>query len=302
MVYRIRGHGCLAPILYENIFQGGIIMDRKHRRCTTMVPVGNFTVGGGSPLVLIAGPCVIEEMDICLKIIAECQRVCTKYGINYVFKASYDKANKTIAGSYRGPGRAEGMSQLYKIKEATDIPILTDVHEGYHCPIVGNIADVLQIPALLSKQIDLITEAASYGTINIKKGQFTAPWDMENVIGRLESEGFRDVMVTERGYTFVYGDLVNDMRALEILSDIGKPVIFDVSHSVCGMFRVAPYQTRKFIPGLVRSAVANGVDGIFVEVHPRPDEALSDAAGTLALSEVESLVRHMVAIDEVNNG
>ncbi len=274
-------------------------MDRKHRHGTARVPVTDFTIGGGSSLALIAGPCVIEEQEICLEIITECQRICDKHGVNYIFKASYDKANKTIGGSYRGPGRVTGMRYLADLTAKTDVPILTDIHERFHCARLKEVVDILQIPALLSKQIDLITAAAGTGLpINIKKGQFTAPWEMANVIERLADEGFHDVMITERGTCFGYRQLVNDMRSLQILTSLGKPVIYDVSHSVA----VPLYSSaRDYIRPLVRSAVANGVDGVFVEVHPEPEKARSDVAGTLALSEVEPLVREMVAIDRAVN-
>ena len=276
---------------------------RNHRSLINMQRVADFQIGGTQPMFLIAGPCVIEDVGICVEIASEASRVCTRHGMNYIFKASYDKANKTIKSSFRGPGWQQGLAALAQIKAKTNVPVLTDVHEVEQCAPVAEVADILQIPALLSKQIDLILAAASTGKpINIKKGQFTAPWEMNNVISRLKEAGFNNVMVTERGYMFGYQTLISDMRGLQIMSQYGRPVIFDGSHSVHGN-DVFPNATqlkhRDFIRPLVRSAVANGIDGLFIETHPEPDKALSDAAGTLALADLDALLRDATRIDAV---
>lgn len=277
--------------------------NRSHRASIGAYKVSSFEVGATSPLFLIGGPCIVEDEGMCVEIALEAKRICQTHGINYVFKASYDKANKTIKGSYRGPGWGPGLSALAKIKAKSNVAILTDVHEIEQCAPAGEVADILQIPALLSKQIDLILAAAATGKpVNIKKGQFTAPWEMNNVVSRLKDSGYDKVMVTERGYMFGYQTLISDMRGLQIMSQYGRPVIFDGSHSVHGN-DVFPNATklkhRDFIRPLVRSAVANGVDGIFLEIHPDPDKALSDAAGTLSLKDLSTVVNDMVRIDAV---
>ena len=273
---------------------------RAHRR-THAVPVASFRIGGGYPLVLIAGPCIIEDAALCCDIAHHAAAAANKHGFNYVFKASYDKANKTIKGSYRGPGWKKGLETLAQIKKTTGVPILTDVHEPEQCRAVAEVADFLQIPALLSKQIDLILAAAETGRpVNIKKGQFTAPWEMKNVLDRLADQGFKQIAVTERGYMFGYQTLISDMRALQVMSGLGAPVLFDGSHSVHGndiFLSGASIKHRDFIRPLVRSAVANGIDGIFIEVHPEPDKALSDAIGTFPLSELDALLKEAAAVD-----
>ncbi len=285
-------------------------MIRKHRKNIKSVIIGDskksFQLGGGAPLMLIAGPCVVEDHGLCLEIAAEAKRVTAKHNISYVFKASFDKANKTIAGSYRGPSIDVGLDALAKIKGESDSFLITDVHEPEQCHRTADIADILQIPALLSKQIDLILAAGKTGkAVNIKKGQFTAPWEMNNVCSRMEEEGFNNNMVTERGYMFGYQTMITDMRALQIMSELGRPVIFDGSHSVHGNDIIksgTKLQHRDFITPLSRSAIANGIDGIFLEVHPDPEKALSDSAGTLDLKDLDKLVTEITAIDKVLEG
>ena len=276
---------------------------RIHRKNIRKIDCNSFSIGNGHPLLLIAGPCIIEDIGICQEIASEAKRICEKFGLNYIFKASYDKANKTILNSYRGPGWKNGLAELKKIKEKIQVPILTDVHEPEQCIEAAKIADILQIPALLSKQINLILAAAKTGKIvNIKKGQFTAPWEMKNIVNRLNQEGYSDILVTERGNMFGYQMLVSDMRSLPILSNIGYPVIFDGSHSVHGNSPINTSTTfthRDFIAPLVRSAIASGVDGIFLEVHPEPDKAKSDAIGTFPLKNLEKLISEVAAIDKV---
>lgn len=275
---------------------------RTHRRHIQEINLNDFKIGGTNPLTLIAGPCIIEDISICEEIAEVSKRICDKFGLNYIFKASYDKANKTIPNSYRGPGWKKGLEQLAEIKSKINVPVITDVHEKEQCELAAKTADILQIPALLSKQIDLILSAANTNLpINIKKGQFTAPWEMKNVISRLENEGFKDIMISERGNLYGYQTLISDMRSLPILSELLKPVIFDGSHSVHGN-NLIPDNTkflhRDFIAPLTRSAVANGIDGIFLEIHPEPDKAKSDAVGTYPLYELEDLVRQVISIDK----
>lgn len=275
---------------------------RTHRKNIQEIKIANFKIGGTNPLTLIAGPCIVEELSICEEIAEVSKRICDKYGINYIFKTSYDKANKTIPNSYRGPGWKKGLEQLSEIKRKIKIPIITDVHEKEQCELASKIVDVIQIPALLSKQIDLIISAAKTGLpINIKKGQFTAPWEMKNVITRLEKEGFKNVIISERGNLFGYQTLISDMRSLQIMSEFTRPIIFDASHSVHGNEMIIQNTTfvhRDFISSLACSAVANGVDGVFLEIHPEPDKAKSDSIGTFPLYDLENLVRKLVSIDQ----
>jgi len=279
---------------------------RQHRQHIPPVSVGTTSIGGGHPLMIIAGPCVVEDHGVCVEVAQEVGRVCRDLGLGYVFKASYDKANKTIKGSYRGPGVASGIDALQAVKKAADVNVTTDVHEPEQCMEAAEVADLLQIPALLSKQIDLIKAAAATGKpVNIKKGQFTAPWEMSNVLSRLSDEGFENTMMTDRGYMFGYQTMIVDMRGLQIMSTIGKPVIFDASHTVHGNDTILSgtnLKHRDFIRPLARSAVANGIDGLFMEVHPDPDKALSDGAGTLALKDVEAVLKDIVAVDRAVAG
>ncbi len=279
------------------------MVERTHRRNIREVSVGNTRIGGGAPLMVIAGPCVVEDQGICIEVAAEIRRITEELGLGYVFKASYDKANKTIAGSYRGPGVNDGLNTLKAVKAAVGVNVTTDVHEPEQCAEAAEYADLLQIPALLSKQIDLIKAAAATGRpVNIKKGQFTAPWEMSNVLSRLSDDGFENTVATDRGYMFGYQTMIVDMRGLQIMSTFGKPVIFDASHTVHGNETIlsgTDFNHRDFIRPLGRSAVANGVDGIFIEVHPEPEKALSDGAGTLALADVAVVLKEWAAIDRV---
>lgn len=277
--------------------------ERTHRKNIREIEVGGTSIGGGKPLMVIAGPCVVEDHGICVEVASEVKRITADLGLGYVFKASYDKANKTIAGSYRGPGVVEGIDVLRAVKAATDVNVTTDVHEPEQCAEAAEVADLLQIPSLLSKQIDLIKAAAATGKpVNVKKGQFTAPWEMNNVLSRLADDGFDNAMATERGYMFGYQTMMVDMRGLQIMSTFNKPVIFDASHTVHGNESIlsgTDFNHRDFIRPLGRSAVANGVDGVFIEVHPDPDKALSDGAGTLALADMAALLKEWVAVDRV---
>ena len=275
---------------------------RTHRIGIKKIQCNSFTIGNDSPLFLIAGPCLVEDISICKEIAKEAKRICNKYGLNYIFKASFDKSNKTIPNSYRGPGWEKGLEQLKQIKKEIQTPIITDIHEREQCDAVAEVADIIQIPALLSKQIDLILDSAKTGKIiNIKKGQFTAPWEIKNILSRLSEEGYDNVMITERGTMFGYQTLVSDMRSLQIISQFGYPVIFDGSHSVHGNNSIVEntqLKHRDFILPLVRSAVANGIDGLFLEIHPYPDKAKSDPIGTFPLEKLEKLVEQVVEIDK----
>jgi len=279
---------------------------RKTRSHIRKVTVGNTVVGGGEPLLIIAGPCIVEDPSLCVEIAKEVKAVCNEIGTGYLFKASYDKANKTIRGSFRGPGVNRGLDILKHVKSATNVCVTTDVHEIDQCVEAAEVADLLQIPALLSKQIDLIKAAAATGkAVNIKKCQFTAPWEINNVLTRLSEEGFEDTIATERGYSFGYNTLISDMRALQIMSTYNRPVIYDVSHSVHGNDTIlfgTEFSHRDFIRPLARSAAANGIDGLFMEVHPDPDKALSDGVGTVALKDVKEIIREVVAVDQAING
>jgi 2-dehydro-3-deoxyphosphooctonate aldolase (KDO 8-P synthase) len=257
---------------------------------------------GGGPLVLIAGPCVIESEAHAVDLARAVKEIAARAGTPYIFKASYDKANRTSARSYRGPGLAEGMRVLARVREAAGVPILTDVHEPAQAAAAAEVADVLQIPAFLSRQTDLLIAAARTGrTINIKKGQFLAPLDMRHAIEKVTSTGNRRVFVTERGFSFGYNNLVVDMRAFPILRSLGYPVVYDVTHSLQlpgGGDGVTAGQAE-FIEPMASAGVAAGIDGVFMEVHERPERAKSDAQNALRLDLLPALLDRLVKIHEV---
>jgi 2-dehydro-3-deoxyphosphooctonate aldolase (KDO 8-P synthase) len=259
-------------------------------------------VGGGRPFMLIAGPCVIESRDLCREIATAVKAACEPLGIPYVFKASYDKANRTSGSSFRGFGLAEGLEILAGIREEFGVPVLTDVHEAGHCAAVGAAVDVLQIPAFLSRQTDLLIAAGETGkTVNVKKGQFLAPWDMKNAVAKVDSTGNKRVMVTERGVSFGYNTLVVDYRSLpQMAASAGVPVVFDGTHAVQqpGGQGTSSGGQREFVPHLTRAAVAVGVDALFLEVHPDPSNAQSDAATMLSLADLPALLATLKAIEE----
>ncbi|MGC1296419.1 MAG: 3-deoxy-8-phosphooctulonate synthase [Alloacidobacterium sp.] len=261
--------------------------------------VGNVHIGSGK-LFLIAGPCVIESEAHVRKMADAIQRITSDLGVPYIFKASYDKANRTSVGSFRGPGLVEGTSILRRLAEATGLPVLTDVHEPGHCEIAAEGADVLQIPAFLCRQTDLLLAAGKTGrAINVKKGQFVAPWDMKHTVGKVLSTGNNRFFLTERGASFGYNNLVVDMRSLPIMRKLA-PVVFDGTHSVqtpSAANGVSGGQPE-FIPVLTRAAVAAGVDGIFLEVHDNPAEAKSDGANALDLKYLRPLLETLLAIHE----
>ncbi len=264
------------------------------------VQAGPVKLGGGAPLVLIAGPCVIEGRRHTLMLAEALASITARLGVPLIFKASYDKANRTSGGSFRGPGLDEGMRVLKQVKDRLNVAVLTDVHEPGQAARAAEVADVLQIPAFLSRQTDLIRAAARTGrAVNLKKGQFLAPDDMRHAIAKVTDEGNPNVFVTERGFSFGYHNLVVDMRAFPILRGLGFPVVFDVTHSLQlpGGGNGETAGQAEFIEPLASAGVAAGVDGVFVEVHEDPPRAKSDAQNALRLDMVEPLVRKLTAID-----
>lgn len=261
----------------------------------------SVSIGGGKPFALIAGPCVIESRDLCREIAATVKGICDELGIAYIFKASFDKANRTSGDSFRGQGMEAGLEVLAGIREEFGIPVLTDVHDPTHCQQVAEAVDVLQIPAFLSRQTDLLVAAGETGkTVNIKKGQFLAPWDMVNAVKKIADTGNERILVCERGVSFGYNTLVVDYRSLPTMAQTtGRPVVFDGTHSVQqpGGQGTSSGGQREFIPHLSRAAVAVGIDALFLETHPDPAKALSDAATMLPLSELSQLLRTLKAIE-----
>jgi len=260
------------------------------------IRIGKITLGGpGSALFVIAGPCVIETEAIVMKVAETMLGICDQLRLPYIFKASFDKANRTAGDSFRGPGLCRGLRTLAKVKNTLGVPVLTDIHEVGQCKAAAEVCDVLQIPAFLCRQTDLIQAAAKTGRcVNIKKGQFLAPWDMRNAVDKVTAAGGKSIMLTERGTTFGYGNLVTDMRSLPMMRELGWPVVFDATHSVQmpggGPTGKITGGDRKMVPVLARAAVAAGCDGIFFETHPKPAEAKSDAANQMPLSEMKDLL------------
>ncbi len=263
---------------------------------------GGLSLGGGSQLLLIAGPCAIESESHAIETALAVRDIARRVGVPYIFKASYDKANRTSANSFRGPGLQEGLRVLAAVRERAGVPILTDIHEPGHAGPVAEVADVLQIPAFLSRQTDLLVAAATTGrVVNIKKGQFLAPEDMQHAIAKVTGAGNTRVLVTERGVSFGYHNLVVDMRAFPILRSFGYPVIYDVTHSLQlpGAGDGVTAGQAEFIQPLASAGVAAGVDGIFMEVHQRPEQARSDAQNALRLSLLEPLLTRLVRIHAI---
>jgi 2-dehydro-3-deoxyphosphooctonate aldolase (KDO 8-P synthase) len=264
--------------------------------------INEVKIGGKNGLVLIAGPCVIENESITMSIAEQLKSITSRLGIDLIFKASYDKANRTSINSFRGPGLKKGLAILSKIKDKYNLPILSDVHSIEQIKPASQVLDIIQIPAFLSRQTDLLVSAGETGkVINIKKGQFMAPWDIRHAIKKVESTGNRKIIITERGYTFGYNMLVNDFRVIPIMRDFGYPVVFDATHSVqlpSSADGVSGGQ-RQYIEVLAKAAVAVGIDGLFLEVHPQPDKALSDGANSLKLDKLEKLLKTIKVIDEI---
>lgn len=255
--------------------------------------------GDGQPLVVIAGPCVVEGKDLAHEVAARMKDICARLGVQFVFKASYDKANRTSLTGYRGPGRDGGLAVLSEIGRALNVPVLTDIHESGDAAVAAQHVDVLQIPAFLCRQTDLLLAAAATGkAINVKKGQFLAPWDMKNVVEKLRGGGAANVLLTERGSSFGYNTLVVDYRGLPQLRASGAPVIFDVTHSVQqpGGQGTSSGGQREYAGALARAAVAVGVDGLFLETHPDPDKAPSDGPNMIPLHRMEALLEQLVLI------
>lgn len=266
------------------------------------IQFGGVTLGDAAPLLLIAGPCVIESESHAIETALAVRDIAQRVGVSYVFKASYDKANRTSRASFRGPGLVEGLRVLARVREAAGVPILTDIHEPSQAEPAATVADVLQIPAFLSRQTDLLVAAAATGrVVNIKKGQFLAPDDMRHAIAKITGAGNHRVIVTERGVTFGYHNLVVDMRAFPILRQLGCPVVFDVTHSLQlpGAGNGVTAGQAEFIEPLASAGVAAGIDGIFMEVHEQPERAKSDAQNALRLSLLEPLLRRLVRIHAI---
>jgi 2-dehydro-3-deoxyphosphooctonate aldolase (KDO 8-P synthase) len=266
------------------------------------IQFGGLTIGGAAPLVLVAGPCVIESESHAVETALAVRDIARRAGVPYVFKASYDKANRTSGGSFRGPGLREGLRVLARVREAAGVPILTDIHEASQAGPVAEIADVIQIPAFLSRQTDLLLAAARTGrVVNIKKGQFLAPRDMRHAVEKVKGAGNSRVIVTERGVSFGYHNLVVDMRAFPILRSLGYPVIYDVTHSLQlpGAGDGITAGQAEFIQPLAAAGVAAGVDGVFMEVHERPEQAKSDAQNALRIDRLEPLLARLVRIHEI---
>lgn len=252
---------------------------------------------------LIAGPCVIENEALCFKVAASLRKTCERLGINYVFKASYDKANRTSGKSFRGPGLDEGLAVLARVREKFAVPVLTDVHTEDQARAAGEVVDILQIPAFLCRQTDLINTAVATGRIvNVKKGQFLSPQEMGQVVSKAVGAGAKKLLVTERGTTFGYNNLVSDMRSIPILKRYGWPVIFDATHSVQqpGGAGDKTAGQREFAPVLARAALAVGADGLFIETHPEPDKALSDGPNMIPLGEMPAVLKGLLKIFEAS--
>ena len=257
-------------------------------------------IGIERPLFLIAGPCVIESADLTQHVAGRLKEITSRLGIPFVFKASFDKANRSSRGSFRGPGLEQGLQVLQGVRRALGVPVLTDVHEDTPLDEVADVVDVLQTPAFLCRQTNFIVGVAARGKpVNIKKGQFLSPWEMGNVVDKARSTGNRDILVCERGFTFGYNNLVSDMRALSILRETGCPVVFDATHSVQlpGGRGASSGGQREFVPVLARAAVAAGVAGVFLETHPRPEAALSDGPNAWPLERVAPLLETLKLLD-----
>ena len=261
-----------------------------------------FCVGAGHPFLLIAGPCVLESAGLAREIAEALQEIASRLAISFVFKSSFDKANRTSLDSYRGPGLEEGLRILADIRQDYGVPVISDIHETEQVQMVSPVLDVLQIPAFLCRQTDLLVATARSGkAINLKKGQFVSPWDMANAVNKIRQSGSKNLMLCERGFALGYNNLVVDMRSLPVMRSLGCPVIFDATHSVQlpGGAGASSGGQREFIPPLARAAVAAGIDGIFMEVHPEPQKALCDGPNAMPLDGVESLLKTLLRIHSV---
>ncbi|MCH1559154.1 MAG: 3-deoxy-8-phosphooctulonate synthase [Alphaproteobacteria bacterium] len=266
------------------------------------IKINNFNVSNDLPFFLIAGPCSIESKDHAIDHAGKINEICKQLNLNFVYKSSFDKANRSSSLSSRGVGIDQGLKILSDVKKTFGIPLITDVHESYQCKDVANVVDIIQIPAFLCRQTDLLYAAAETNKIiNVKKGQFLAPWDMKNVLNKIVDYGNSQVLLTERGTSFGYNTLVSDMRAIPQMSQFGYPIIFDATHSVQqpgGMGTTSGGQ-REFVPVLARAAISIGVSGLFVEVHENPDDAPSDGPNMLKISELSALLSKLIQLDKL---
>jgi len=279
------------------VFDGSIVS-----MTTQIVKVGPLQIGGASPLVVIAGPCVIESREAALRHAGLLKEKADRAGVPYIFKSSYDKANRSSVSSFRGPGLVKGLEILAEVKAKIGVPILTDVHEINQVAAVKEVVDVIQIPAFLCRQTDFVLAVGNSGrVVNVKKGQFLAPWDMLNVLEKILATGNRQILLTERGASFGYNNLVSDMRSLVVMREFGYPVVFDATHSLQlpGGLGNASAGERKYIPALARAGVAAGVDALFMEVHEDPDQALSDGPNSLKLDDFEGLLNVVKQLDSL---
>jgi 2-dehydro-3-deoxyphosphooctonate aldolase (KDO 8-P synthase) len=269
------------------------------------VTIGSITIGAGHPLALIGGPCAIEGESFMLDVASRLRDITAKAAVPFIFKSSYDKANRTSIHSYRGPGLQKGLEILRKIKDAVGVPVLSDVHAVEEVKPAAEVLDVLQIPAFLCRQTDLVVAAARTGKpVNVKKGQFLAPWDTQNIVEKVRSVGNDQVLLTERGASFGYNNLVVDMRSLVVMRSFDVPVVFDATHSVQlpGGAGTASSGQREFVPHLARAAVATGCDALFMEIHPDPDHAPSDGPNMLRLEDLPALLAQITQIDSIARG
>ena len=266
------------------------------------IKINNLDIGNNLPLTIIAGPCQLESLDHALMIAEIMAEVCTHAGASFIFKASYDKANRTSAGGKRGVGIDNGLSILREVRTRVGCPVLTDVHDVDQCRVAAQVVDVIQIPAFLCRQTDLLIAAGKTGTvINIKKGQFLAPWDMDNVIKKVESSGNQKILLTERGSSFGYNTLVTDFRGIPIMAKMGYPIIMDATHSVQqpGGNGDSSGGQREFAPIMARAAVSLGIAGVFIETHENPDEAPSDGPNMIPIGEMGALIRDLMEFDKL---
>lgn len=268
-------------------------------------PSGCIRIGPDAPLLVLAGPCALESEGLAREVIQEMLAITARLGVSYVFKSSFDKANRTSLQSYRGPGMSDGLRLLGRLREELSVPVVSDIHEASQAQPAAAVLDILQIPAFLCRQTDLLVAAAATGRmVNVKKGQFVSPWDMEHVVNKLRGAGCEGLLLTERGASFGYNNLVVDMRSLVVMRSFGCPVLFDATHSVQlpGGAGGSSGGQRQFIPTLARAAMAAGIDGVFLEVHPDPDRALCDGPNSLPLDQVEPLLRQLLSVREAVAG
>lgn len=272
---------------------------------TRELSIGNVKIGGGNPLVLVAGPCVIEDEKALLRVASILKEICARANFPLIFKSSFDKANRTSIRSYRGPGMERGLQILTRVKEELNLPVLSDVHEPLQVQEASEVLDVLQIPAFLCRQTDLLLAAGKTGKpVNVKKGQFLSPWEAQYILEKIASTGNHQVMLTERGTSFGYNNLVVDMRSLPLMRGFGYPVLFDASHSVQlpGGASSSSSGLREFVPHLARAAVATGCDGLYMEVHEDPDSALCDGPNMLRLKDLPGLLDQVKRINAIVQG